>query len=62
MVGRDGAPDFGIGLDCMQCREQPGAAGAEDQNVGFEMLDGHELFLEHAHQKSEGDDGGERGR
>ena len=33
--------EIGIGLERMQRGEQPGAAGAEDQNVGLEMLDVH---------------------
>ena len=37
---RDGDVQIGIGLFRMQRGEQPGAAGAEDKNVGFERLHG----------------------
>ena len=39
---RDRDVEIGIGFERMQRRKQPGAAGAEDQNVGLEMLDVHE--------------------
>ena len=37
---RDGDVEFGIGFFRVQRGEQPGAAGAEDQNVGFESRNG----------------------
>ncbi len=40
-LARDGDVEIGIGFERVQRGEQPGAAGAEDQNVGFEMLDVH---------------------
>src|SRR6516225_5074716 len=35
--------EMGIGFERMQCREQPGPARAEDQNVGLELLDCHDF-------------------
>ena len=48
-LGRDRDVEMRVGLMRMQRREQPGAAGAEDQNVGLQMvhgrgLSGHERF------------------
>src|SRR5580693_7249054 len=37
----DGDVEIGVRLQRMQRGKQPGAAGAEDQNVGLEMLDIH---------------------
>ncbi len=40
-LARNRDVEIGIGFERMQRGEQPGAAGAEDQNVGLEMLDVH---------------------
>ena len=40
-LARDRDVEIGVGLVGMQRGKQPGAAGAEDQNVGLEMLDVH---------------------
>ena len=37
----DGDVEIGIGLQGVQRRKQPGAAGAQDQNVGLEVFDVH---------------------
>ena len=42
-LGGDRDVEIGIGLMRMQRREQPGAAGAEDQNVGVEPLDHRQM-------------------
>src|SRR5271166_178661 len=42
-LARDRHIEIGIGFERMQRRKQPGAAGAEDQNVGFEVLDFHDF-------------------
>src|SRR5262245_27506285 len=42
--GRDGDAKIGIGLVRVQRREQAGAAGAENQNVGLEAFEGHGLL------------------
>ena len=42
-LGRDRDVEIGIGLERVQRGEQPGAAGAEDQNVGLEMFDVHAI-------------------
>src|SRR6516225_1843864 len=55
-LARDRHVEIGTGLERVQRRKKPGAAGPEDQNVGLEVLDFHD-FSEHTHQKSEGDDG-----
>jgi hypothetical protein len=37
----NGDVKIGIGLVRVQCREQSGAAGAENQNIGIEAVDIH---------------------
>ena len=43
-LGRDRDVEIGIGLVGMQRREQTGAAGAENQNVGLEAFEGHAIL------------------
>jgi hypothetical protein len=43
-LGRDGDVEIGIRLVRMQRREQAGAAGAENQNVGLEPFEGHMIL------------------
>ena len=47
--------ESGIGREGMQRREQPGAAGAEDQNVGLQAFEGHVDASEYTCEEDEGD-------
>src|ERR1700730_12862947 len=47
-LARDGDVEAGIGLERMQGREQPGAAGTEDQDVGLESFKRHAMLRTHA--------------
>src|SRR6516164_7036273 len=42
-LARDRHVEIGTGLERVQRRKKPGAAGAEDQNVGLEVLDFHDF-------------------
>ncbi len=42
-LARNGNVEIGIGFERMQCGKQPGATGAEDQNIGFQVLDVHAI-------------------
>ena len=42
-LARHGDVEIGIGFECVERGEQPGAAGAEDQNVGLQMRDVHAI-------------------
>ena len=53
-LGGDRDVEAGIGLMRMQRRKQPGAAGAEDQDVGLEPFE-HEKLLDRTGQERERD-------